>query len=101
MLDNTVLIHESPMGDSNLHNHKRVPFFIAGRGRGDSGRAAPEGGGRYAARERDAEPAARARLERDFLFRRQRRPVRSLLSPAQRRAGSRDARLFRALPIGR
>jgi hypothetical protein len=22
------------MGDSNLHNHKRVPFFIAGRGNG-------------------------------------------------------------------
>jgi len=22
----------SPMGDPNQHNHKRVPFFIAGRG---------------------------------------------------------------------
>jgi hypothetical protein len=34
LLDSTVLIYGSPMGDSNLHNHKRVPFFIAGRGRG-------------------------------------------------------------------
>ena len=30
MLDNTLLIYGSAMGDSNLHNHKRVPFFVAG-----------------------------------------------------------------------
>jgi hypothetical protein len=30
LLDNTLLIYGSPMGDSNLHNHKRVPFFMAG-----------------------------------------------------------------------
>jgi hypothetical protein len=34
LLDNTVLLYGSPMGDSNLHNHKRVPFFIAGRAGG-------------------------------------------------------------------
>jgi hypothetical protein len=34
LLDRTLLIYGSPMGDSNLHNHKRVPFFIAGRGGG-------------------------------------------------------------------
>jgi hypothetical protein len=34
VLENTVLIYGSPMGDSNLHNHKRVPFFIAGRAGG-------------------------------------------------------------------
>jgi hypothetical protein len=34
LLDHTVLIYGSPMGDSNLHNHKRVPFFIAGRAGG-------------------------------------------------------------------
>jgi hypothetical protein len=34
LLDNTLLIYGSPMGDSNLHNHKRVPFFIAGRAGG-------------------------------------------------------------------
>jgi len=31
LLDNTLLLYGSPMGDSNLHNHKRVPFFMAGR----------------------------------------------------------------------
>ena len=34
MLDHTLLMYGSPMGDSNLHNHKRVPFFIAGRAGG-------------------------------------------------------------------
>jgi hypothetical protein len=34
LLDNTMVIYGSPMGDSNLHNHKRVPFFVAGRGGG-------------------------------------------------------------------
>jgi hypothetical protein len=34
LLDSTVVIYGSPMGDSNLHNHKRVPFFIAGRAGG-------------------------------------------------------------------
>jgi hypothetical protein len=34
LLDHTLLLYGSPMGDSNLHNHKRVPFFIAGRGGG-------------------------------------------------------------------
>jgi len=34
LLDRTLLMYGSAMGDSNLHNHKRVPFFIAGRGNG-------------------------------------------------------------------
>jgi hypothetical protein len=34
LLDDTLLIYGSPMGDSNLHNHKRVPFFMAGRAGG-------------------------------------------------------------------
>jgi len=34
LLDHTALLYGSPMGDSNLHNHKRVPFFIAGRAGG-------------------------------------------------------------------
>jgi len=34
LLDRTLLIYGSPMGDSNLHNHKRVPFFMAGRANG-------------------------------------------------------------------
>ena len=34
LLDNTLLIYGSPMGDSNLHNHKRVPIFLAGHAGG-------------------------------------------------------------------
>ncbi len=34
LLDKTALIYGSPMGDSNLHNHKRCPLFIAGGGNG-------------------------------------------------------------------
>jgi hypothetical protein len=47
LLDRTVLLYGSPMGDSNLHDHKRVPFFLAGRAGGalPGGRhlQAPEG----------------------------------------------------------
>lgn len=34
LLDNSVVLYGSAMGDSNLHNHKRVPFFIAGHAGG-------------------------------------------------------------------
>jgi uncharacterized protein DUF1552 len=34
LLDNSILIYGSPMGDGNLHNHKRVPLFLAGHGSG-------------------------------------------------------------------
>jgi hypothetical protein len=34
VLDNTVVLYGSPMGDSNVHNHKRVPMFLAGRAGG-------------------------------------------------------------------
>jgi hypothetical protein len=34
LLENTLLVYGSPMGDSNLHNHKRVPFFLAGHAGG-------------------------------------------------------------------
>ena len=30
LLDHTLLLYGSAMGDSNQHNHKRVPFFMAG-----------------------------------------------------------------------
>ena len=30
LLENTLIIYGSPMGDSNVHNHKRVPLFLAG-----------------------------------------------------------------------
>jgi hypothetical protein len=34
VLDNTVMIYGSPMGNSNLHNHRRCPLFIAGHAGG-------------------------------------------------------------------
>jgi hypothetical protein len=34
LLDNTLVLYGSPMGDSNVHNHKRVPLFLAGRAGG-------------------------------------------------------------------
>jgi len=34
LLDNTLLIYGSPMGNGNLHNHKRVPMFLAGHAGG-------------------------------------------------------------------
>jgi hypothetical protein len=34
LLENTMVVYGSPMGDSNLHNHKRVPFFVAGHAGG-------------------------------------------------------------------
>jgi hypothetical protein len=34
VLDNTVIVYGSPMGDSNLHNHRRCPLFLAGHGGG-------------------------------------------------------------------
>ena len=34
MLDNTLIIYGSAMGNSNLHNHKRCPLFFAGHAGG-------------------------------------------------------------------
>jgi hypothetical protein len=34
LLDRTMIIYGSPMADGNLHNHRRCPFFVAGRGNG-------------------------------------------------------------------
>jgi len=34
LLDHTIVIYGSPMGDSNVHEHKRLPLFIAGHGNG-------------------------------------------------------------------
>jgi hypothetical protein len=34
VLDNTLLLYGSAMGDSNVHNHKRVPLFLAGHAGG-------------------------------------------------------------------
>ena len=34
LLDKTLVIYGSPMGNSNVHNHKRCPLFLAGRADG-------------------------------------------------------------------
>ena len=34
LLDNSLIVYGSPMGDGNLHNHKRVPMLIAGHASG-------------------------------------------------------------------
>ena len=34
LLDQTVIVYGSPMGNSNVHNHKRCPLFLMGRGGG-------------------------------------------------------------------
>jgi hypothetical protein len=32
LLDNTLIVYGSPMGNSNVHNHKRCPLFLVGKG---------------------------------------------------------------------
>ena len=34
LLDHSVVMYGSPMGDGNVHNHKRVPIFLAGHASG-------------------------------------------------------------------
>jgi hypothetical protein len=34
LLDNSVIVYGSPMGNPNVHNHKRCPLFIVGHGGG-------------------------------------------------------------------
>jgi hypothetical protein len=37
MLDKTMIIYGSPMGDSNLHNHRRCPLILLGKANGQLG----------------------------------------------------------------
>ena len=37
LFESTVVLYGSPMGDSNVHNHKRCPLFFAGHGAGLKG----------------------------------------------------------------
>ena len=34
LLDHSLVMYGSPLGDSNVHNHKRVPVFLAGKANG-------------------------------------------------------------------
>jgi Protein of unknown function (DUF1552) len=35
LLDNTMIVYGSPMGNSNIHNHKHCPLFLVGRAGGE------------------------------------------------------------------
>jgi hypothetical protein len=35
LLERSLVIYGSPMGDSNLHNHRRLPLFLAGHANGE------------------------------------------------------------------
>ncbi len=37
LLDHSLTLYGSPMGDSNVHNHKRLPLFLMGKGGGVRG----------------------------------------------------------------
>ena len=34
LLDKTMIVYGSPMGDPNVHNHKRCPLFVVGGAQG-------------------------------------------------------------------
>lgn len=34
LLDHSIVLYGSPMGDSNVHDHKHLPIFLAGKGNG-------------------------------------------------------------------
>jgi len=34
LLDHSLIVYGSPMGDSNMHNHKRCPLFLVGKANG-------------------------------------------------------------------
>ena len=59
VLDNSLIIYGSAMGNSNLHNHKRCPLFFAGHAGGAlKGNRHLQGRRRHADGERDAGGAA-------------------------------------------
>ncbi len=49
LLDNSLVVYGSAMGNSNMHNHKRCPLFFAGHAGGAAqGQPAHPGGRRHA-----------------------------------------------------
>ena len=72
LLDKTMIVYGSPMGDGHVHNHRALPAHHGGWGEWSAqGRRAPEGAGRHAYGQRDAQPAAQARPGRRAQLRRQ------------------------------
>ncbi len=73
LLENSLLVYGSPMGNSNVHNHKRCPLIFAGpRRRRAEGQHAHQGGGRHADGQRDARRVARGWPRADVVRRQQR-----------------------------
>ena len=71
LLDNSVIVYGSPMGNSNVHNHKRCPLLLAGHAGGAlKGNLHLTSRRRHADGERDALGAADAGA-RDRAVRRQ------------------------------
>ena len=78
LLDNTLVMYGSPMGNSNVHNHKRCPLFFAGHAGGQL-----KGGLHIKAA--DGTPMANPMLERDAPARP--RPTSTTLRRQHRSAG--------------
>jgi hypothetical protein len=90
LLDKTLIVYGSPMGDGNVHNHRRCPLIVLGRRRQRAalrGQPAPQGARRHADGERDAQPAAQARGRHGEL-RRQHGRVPLMAPAAQGRAAA-------------
>ena len=72
LLDHSLVLYGSPMGDANVHNHKRVPIFLAGHANGKlKGNLHVRCQGRHADGERAADHAAQARRATSESIRRQ------------------------------
>ena len=77
LLDNTLMVYGSPMGNPNVHNHKRCPLFLAGKAGGQlKGGLHIKAVGRDADGERVPFDGAHARDERHGVVRRQHGRVR-------------------------
>ena len=62
LLDNSLIVYGSPMGNSNVHNHKRCPLLFAGHARRQAqGQPAPQGRRRHADGQRHVVGAADGR----------------------------------------
>ena len=74
LLDKTMVIYGSPMGDPNVHNHKRCPLFVVGGASGNTRRRRPsQSGTGNVDGERDVGLDAKARFRGHGKLRRQHR----------------------------
>ena len=94
LLENSLLIYGSPMGNSNVHNHKRCPLFFAGHAGGAAqGQHAHQGRRRHADGQRDAGALRQRRPRRCDSFGDSRRVMDLNKAPRDRRSRRRDVEL--------